>query len=346
MQWLLSGVRQSARLEMGAIDGKSRRAGRWIVVRIASTVVYWRFALMRNVVLGLLVAVTVAYSASAETIRFATLNVFWLYDDAAPHKKWAEKRANQSWEQALRLVAVALGEIDADVIALQEVEDRSAVESLNATLSNLGNGYPYFWVGAGTDPYTGQDVAIMSRFPPLTEPILSYPSVREVFNNSRGYPRLAAVQKLMRVDLEISAEPVTVYALHLKSKLGRPFDSNAERFAQARIVRRLARATLEKPKANVIVMGDFNDVSGSDTLRELLGLNDASWNLRNVADSGEMRGESWTYTHEGENQHIDHILVSKFLFDRIVRATVIRFGDEVTDHDAFVVDIDFQKDAK
>ena len=301
---------------------------------------------MRNVVMGILLAATVASAASAETIRFATLNVFWLYDDAPPHKKWAERRAAQNWEQALGLVAGALAEIDADVIALQEVEDRNAVESLNAALSKLGNGYPYFWVGAGTDPYTGQDVAILSRFPALTEPIRSYPSVREEFNNSKGYPRLATVQKLMRVDLEISAEPVTVYALHLKSKLGRPFDSDAERFAQARIVRRLVRATLEKGSANVIVMGDFNDVPGSDALREIQGLNDASWNLSNVAESGEMQGEPWTHTHKGENQHIDHVLLSKFMFDRIAHATVVRFDDEVTDHDAFVVDVAFKKDTE
>ena len=37
---------------------------------------------MRNVVMGILLAATVASAASAETIRFATLNVFWLYDDA------------------------------------------------------------------------------------------------------------------------------------------------------------------------------------------------------------------------------------------------------------------------
>ena len=42
---------------------------------------------MRNVVMGILLAATVASAASAETIRFATLNVFWLYDDAPPHKK-------------------------------------------------------------------------------------------------------------------------------------------------------------------------------------------------------------------------------------------------------------------
>ena len=93
-------------------------------------------------------------------------------------------------------------------------------------------------------------------------------------------------------------------------------------------------------------MGDFNDVPGSDALREIQGLNDASWNLSNVAESGEMQGEPWTHTHKGENQHIDHVLLSKFMFDRIAHATVVRFDDEVTDHDAFVVDVAFKKDTE
>ena len=301
---------------------------------------------MRDIVVGLLLAATMASAAYAETARFATLNVYWLYDEAPPHKKWAEQRDDQSWEQALEVLARALAEIDADVIALQEIEDRKAVERLNGALSKLGQAYPYFWVGASTDAYTGQDVAIMSRFPPLSEPIRSYPSMREEFYNSKGYSRLATVQKLMRVDIEVFDEPVTVYALHLKSKRGKQFDSDAERFAQARIVRRLVRPTLEKGRPNVIVMGDFNDVPGSAALRRIRGLHDSSWNLSNATESSEMQGESWTYIYDGRKQQIDHVLLSKFMFERIALATAVRFSDDVSDHDAFVVEIDFEKEVE
>lgn len=298
---------------------------------------------MRGIFLAFFLAFATAFAAHAETARFATLNVYWLYDDAPPHEKWSEKRADQSWEETLELVANALAEIDADVIALQEIEGRAAVVDLNATLTKLGKAYPYFWVGAGTDPFTGQDVAIMSRFPALTEPVRSYSSMREEFYSSNGYPRLAAVQKLMRVNLEVYGEPVSIYALHLKSKRGNQFDSDAERFAQARIVRRLIRATLEKGRPNVIVMGDFNDVPGSASLRRIRGLHDSSWQLLNASDSPEMQGGSWTFIHDGKKQHIDHVLLSKFMFERISRATVVRFSDAVTDHDAFVVEVEFDK---
>ena len=295
---------------------------------------------MIRFVFALCIAALFATAVSAETVRFATFNVFWLYDDDPPHQKWAGMREGHTWEQTLAKVADAVAAINADVIALQEVEDRSAIQSLNAALADRGKSYPFFWVSAGTDPFTGQDVAVLSRYPNLIEPIRSYPTVRGEFHTDKGYPRLAALQKLMRVDVEIAGEPVTVYALHLKSKRGDPITSDGERFAQARMIRRLVRAVLEKDhKPQVVVMGDFNDGPGSDALREIQGLNDASWDLRDAAESEKMQGERWTYDFDGRKEQLDHVLLSRSLFDKVTSATVIRFSDDVSDHDAFVVDV-------
>ena len=297
---------------------------------------------MRRVSILLCAALAAAISltavAGAESVRFATFNVYWLFDDEPPLQRWAERRQDQTWQQALAKVADAVAAIDADVIALQEVEDRRAVERLNEALAQRNKSYPYFWVGAGTDPFTGQDVAIMSRFPNITEPILAYTTLREDFDGEKG-ARVAALQKFMRVDLEISGQAVTVYALHLKSKRGNQADSDGERLAQARMVRRLARARLEKGRPKVVVMGDFNDGPNSDAVREIRGLNDTSWNMSLASASKKMQGESWTYAWGDTRTAIDHILLSKFLFDEVTSATVIRFDPDVSDHDAFAVDV-------
>ena len=295
-----------------------------------------RLSLLLCVVLA--AAISFAPVAAAESVRFATFNVYWLFDDEPPRQRWAGRREGLTWEQTLAKVADAVASIDADVIALQEVEDRRAVEGLNEALAERNKSYPHFWVGAGTDPFTGQDVAIMSRFPNITEPILAYTTLREDFDGEKG-ARVAALQKFMRVDLEISGEPVTVYTLHLKSKRGNQEDSDGERLAQARMVRRLVRATLEKRRPKVVVMGDFNDGPDSKTLREIRGLNDTSWNMSLASASEKMQGESWTYSWGGTRTAIDHIVLSKFLFDEVTSATVIRFDADVSDHDAFVVDV-------
>ena len=296
----------------------------------------WRVPLI--LCLALASAATLVSVASAESVRFATFNVYWLFDDEPPLERWSERRSDQTWEETLVKVAGAIAEIDADVIALQEVEDQRAVERLNDALAERNKSYPYFWVGAGTDPFTGQDVAILSRYPNITEPILAYTTVTEDFGAEKG-ARVAALQKFMRVDLEILGQPVTVYALHLKSKRGKQSDSDAERLAQAKMVRRLVRATLEKGKPKVVVMGDFNDDTDSKAVREIRGLNDTSWKMSHASKSKKMQGEPWTYVHGDRRQALDHILLSKFLFEEVISATVIRFDDDVSDHDALVVDV-------
>ena len=291
--------------------------------------------------LQLCAALLLVSPASAGQVRFATLNAWWLFDDQPPHQNWAGQRNDQSWEDSLAHVADAIVEINADVLALQEVEDRHAVERLNALLASRGKGYAFFWVGAGDDPFTGQDVAILSQFPSLTEPVRSYPAMQEDFHTNNGFPRVAALHKFMRVDLEVEGEPVTVFALHLKSKRGNQITSDGERLAQARMIRRLVRPVLEKGRPYVVVMGDFNDGPGSPALREIQGLNDASWNLSNAAESEHMNGEAWTYQYRGSKDQIDHVLLSKFLFDKVAAASVIRIDNDASDHDAFVVDIAF-----
>ena len=105
------------------------------------------------------------------------------------------------------------------------------------------------------------------------------------------------------------------------------------------MVRRLARSVLEKGRPKVVVMGDFNDGADSEALREIRGLNDTSWNMSVASESKNMQGEPWTYVYGDIRQALDHILLSKFLFDEILLATVIRFQDDVSDHDAFAVDV-------
>ena len=153
--------------------------------------------------LTLCAALILVSPASAGQVRFATLNAWWLFDDQPPHRNWAGQRNDQSWEDSLAHVADAIVEINADVLALQEVEDRKALERLNAVLKSRGKGYPFYWVGAGDDPVTGQDVAILSQFPSLTEPVRSYPAMQEDFHTNSGYPRVAGLHKFMRVDLEV-----------------------------------------------------------------------------------------------------------------------------------------------
>ena len=61
--------------------------------------------------------------------------------------------------------------------------------------------------------------------------------------------------------------------------------------------------------------------------------------MRDAAESEKMQGERWTYDFDGRKEQLDHVLLSRSLFDKVTSATVIRFSDDVSDHDAFVVDV-------
>lgn len=283
-------------------------------------------------------------TAGAEDVSIATLNTFWLYDDAEPHLSWFDQRPGQDYQTRLDKVAAAIETIDADIIALQEIEGPKVVADLVETLRARGVDYPHFWTGQGLDAFTGQDVALLSRYGLLIEPVLRYPSALEDYTEDRGgFPRVAALQKLMRVDLDVEGEAVTLFVAHLKSQRGGE-TSEEERLAQARMLRRLARAVAEKDSL-VAVAGDLNDDVGSATLSTLLGRTDGSYPFQQPA-LRIPEADRWTHTYDPpggpiEREQLDHVIVNKFLSDRVESAEIIRFGDDVSDHDAFKVTFSF-----
>jgi len=279
--------------------------------------------------------------ARAEEVRIATFNVYWLFDDQPPHLNWHDQRELRSYDQALTFVAEAAKRIDADVIALQEIEGPHIIEALNAKLGDKA--YPYAWAGAGTDPFTGQDVAILSRYPNVTEPVRQYSALTETYTDFYGSEKVAALQKILRVSLEIARTPVTFFAVHLKSKRGAG-ESGGERLAQAKILRRLIRPVIDK-QAHIVVLGDFNDEKESPPLGEILGRNDPGFDLSETAQHHAFKkdgGIVWTHEYGGEKSQLDHILVNRKLYHSITAGEVIRFDKSVSDHGAVAVTFDIK----
>ncbi|WP_017317613.1 endonuclease [Mastigocladopsis repens] len=126
-----------------------------------------------------------------------------------------------------------------------------------------------------------------------------------------------------------------VIANHFVSKRGGPPD-DAKRENQAEIVNQFVGQLLQvDPDANVIVLGDLNDLPDSLTLKTLKGNV-----LENLTESLPA-GDRYTYNFQGNRQLIDHLLVSKNLsvvaqpeID-IVHVNV-GFSRSVSDHDPIV----------
>ena len=290
-----------------------------------------------------------ATQANAEEVRFATFNTFWLFDKDPPCERWAEQRETQTFDEAIEAVAGVIHSRNADIVALQEVEGPQVVTALNTKLASLGSVYPHVFTGQGTDNFTCQDVAILSKFPEASAPTLKYPNEKEIYwTELDGTEAETGISKGMNGTFDIHGEEVDIFVFHLKSQLG-GHKADQQRLAQASIVRRLTLPAMQAER-NVVVMGDLNADVGTPTLRRLRGLDDVFAPLYQPAeidnvwprDSGDrVEGQEWSHEFDGRGSLIDHILLSRALAKKVTRVEVMPRPEDASDHFPVVVDVDF-----
>lgn len=159
-------------------------------------------------------------------------------------------------------IADALLQLDADVVCLQEVENRFALEEfVRAYLPD--SGYQVVLVEGNDD--RGIDVALLSRLP--IESTTSYRHLRFVdeAGAEHGFQR-----DLLRVRIG-GALQADMFVVHLKSQSGGD-EADRVRAAEARAAAAILRAELARdPAWRAIVAGDFNEVLGEPTLDAFLG---------------------------------------------------------------------------
>ena len=190
----------------------------------------------------------------AEGLRLATLNTEFLFDGRGD-----EGQARFAWQgdpAAARAhrgrIGAILRKLDADVVMLEEVEDQQTVDLL-VQESLQGLGYTSYFV-QGTDRFTGQDVALLSRLP-----------IEEIGRSDERAPVGATgddygVSKHLYARMNLGGQPTTLIGLHF---LARPDDPARapKREAQAEVIRRLVEREQRAGRA-VAVLGDFNDFDG------------------------------------------------------------------------------------
>jgi endonuclease/exonuclease/phosphatase family metal-dependent hydrolase len=228
-----------------------------------------------------------------------------------------ESRTAKS-ESGRRKVQESLLEVNADVVALQEVGSVGALLSLRDALKRRGLDYPYWELVTGYD--TNIHVAVLSRFafvgrhPHTNEGFLLY---GRRFRVSRGF---AEVEVQVNRDYRF-----TLITGHLKSRLdSASADQEELREQEATRLRRIVDARLQaRPEANLVVLGDFNDHPNSTTLRIILarGKRNALVDTRPVEQDGARgrvqasgsRQVTWThfYAQEDVYSRIDYLLVSR-----------------------------------
>jgi endonuclease/exonuclease/phosphatase family metal-dependent hydrolase len=199
---------------------------------------------------------------AAVQVRVATWNVHDLFDaedriippgdqDLVPQEPEVEAKISR--------VAAVLLRLGADLVLLQEVENRAVLERLAAAAA-----YPAARLVEGNDP-RGIDVAVLSRLP-----LHAYAShVRDLAPDGR----LLWPRDCVEAHADAEGRRVVVVGSHLSSSLS---DDGTRRAWQAARLREIAEAACaEDPSAVVLAGGDLNDTPGSSALEALIG--DGAW---------------------------------------------------------------------
>jgi endonuclease/exonuclease/phosphatase family metal-dependent hydrolase len=251
-------------------------------------------------------------SFAVETFRVATYNVENYLDqptESRPHPKSARARAK---------ICESICALNPDVIALEEMGSTNALLELRRSLKDKGLDFPCWEHVQGWD--TNIHVAILSRLPivachPHTNDSFLLDGRR--FSVSRGFAE---------VDIPVATNfTVTLIAAHLKSRRPGPEADEAQlRLQEAKVLRGIVDEHFKADaNAKLIVLGDFNDVKSSDSIKEIIGhgkfkLTDTrpaernGDNTPNEVPRFEPRNVTWTHYYGLEDTYsrIDYILLS------------------------------------
>jgi endonuclease/exonuclease/phosphatase family metal-dependent hydrolase len=158
------------------------------------------------------------------------------------------------------LTAAVLKRADADVVALQEVFDREALDYFHDRYLTAQDAapYPHRVCLPGNDG-RGYDVALMSRLP--LEDVKSHASSTVADLEIDNPPGRDPDEPVFRRDcLSARAGAVTFYVCHFKAPYPDPQEAWNARRLEALAVRRLIEQQFEDPaKACWLVLGDLNE---------------------------------------------------------------------------------------
>lgn len=312
-----------------------------------------------NIGVWLLVCILpVAETASADSLKIATLNCNFLLRKKI-HLKFGlpfdinefTEEQRELWDrpgyrdarfiESVKVAAAVIKRIDADVIGLVEVGNERDVADLHRELRHLGLDYPHIAVCKSTDTHTGQHVALFSRRQ-LSE-VQPQISGRAFYDAELDDPETeneTGVSKGMSAKIDFAGRTVRLYLAHLSSERG-GHEKDAQRIAQASIIRRHVVRDLENG-VSVIVFGDINDGRGQPALRRLRGRDDIwedliqtggpTFHYRRSNESNEAYnrrvGDHWTYEFAGRKQQLDHILISRSIYETCGRRGLqLQFDD-------------------
>ncbi len=248
------------------------------------------------------------------TLKIATYNVENLFDLKKDGYEYPEyipnTKANwnaKTYKIKLQNISKVIKDIDADIIALQEIESLQALKDLRYALKQKGLYYQYFKIANRKS--TSIKVAILSKVP--------FTYTKEVIVTSSYKYR-----NILEVKLNIKNRELYLFVNHWKAKSG----PESQRIISAKALRkRLKEIGYDK---NIVLLGDFNsdyeeyikfkrkrrhnDTGGKTGINHVLKSIPNKNTFHNLWYDTD-KDERWTYIFRGKKEALDNILISKSL---------------------------------
>ncbi len=241
------------------------------------------------------------------------------YEEYLPGKHhWSKRMSDIKLDHTAEVIC----ELNADILALQEIENRVIFEALQKRLKRVGCTYRYAVISHKKG--SSIQVALLSRFP---------------IQKSKDIEVSVAprVRNILEVEVEVDGKALTLFVNHWKSKSRKGYESKRVAYAK-RLKKRIARMPANK---EYIILGDLNsnynahltlkkrlnDTGGKTGIGEILKTNKNG----KLLDKAEIRKspkgfhynlwqelpykERWSHKFYGNRSTLDHILLPSSLFD-------------------------------
>lgn len=240
------------------------------------------------------------------------------YKEYIPNSKsnWNTK----NYKIKLQNISKVIKNIDADIIALQEIESLEALKDLKVTLKRIGIYYPYYKIANKKN--TTIKVALLSKIPFIYAKEVSVTSSYKYRN-------------ILEAKFKINDKELYLFINHWKAKSG----PESQRIISAKALqKRIKQIGYDK---NIILLGDFNsdyeeyikfkrkrrhnDTNGKTGINHILKTinqkqkaSQTKYEKNNFYNLwyDENTDERYTYIFKGKKEALDNILISQSLLNK------------------------------
>lgn len=259
----------------------------------------------------------------AKPFKLATYNVENLFDASYQGSEYEEYiPGKHNWNKRmvdikLNHAAEVICDLDADVLGLQEIENKYVFKQLIQKLEKVGCGYKH---SAITDKKGASiQVALLSRYP-----ITKQRDIQVSYS-----PR---VRNILEVDVDVKGKALTLFVNHWKSKAYKGYESKRIKYAKA-LQARIARLS---PSREYIILGDFNsdynahltlsdknnDTQGKTGFSDILNTRTNEQDMPKAKQSIHYTlwkelavGDRWSHKFYGKKSSLDQIVLPRQMFD-------------------------------